>query len=74
MLPGNNLQDNLFMTPLSECPWCKFPVVCFNPSSESKEQSGNWFIGCLNISCDVSPHIIADNQLQAIKIWNTIKD
>lgn len=61
---GNNLRDNLFMTPRIKCPWCKAHSV-----SEGHGDNG-WFIGCVNDDCKVNPHLLADGESEALRIWN----
>ena len=65
MLPGNNLRDNLFMTPRIKCPWCKSESV-----SEDHGDNG-WFIGCSNYDCEIKPSFWADNEAKALKVWNS---
>ena len=67
-IPGNNLRDNLFMTPRIKCPWCQEPSV-----SENHGDNG-WFIGCVNdAGCDIQPAFWADDEEEALKVWNSAK-
>ena len=67
MLPGNNLRDNGFMTPRIKCPWC-------GQSSVSESHDGNgWFIGCVNDGCEIKPSFLANDEYDALKVWNGAK-
>lgn len=55
------------MTPLINCPWC-------NSSTTSEDHGDNgWFIGCVNVDCEIKPSFWAYDQASAIKIWNQAK-
>lgn len=67
MLPGNNLRDNLFMTPRIKCPWCKSDALS---EDQGHECGYRWFIGCVNDDCEVKPSLLADSEKEALDIWN----
>lgn len=50
-----------------KCPWCKSETI-----SESHDDNG-WFIGCVNNDCEIKPSFWADNEAQALKVWNSAK-
>ncbi len=66
-IPGNNMRDNLFMTPRVKCPWCQT-----ESASEGRDDKG-WFIGCVNNDCDVKPFFLAEDEAEALRVWNSAK-
>ena len=52
---------------LIKCPWCGTDA-----KSEDHDDNG-WFIGCTNNSCDIKPSFWADDEKEAVQIWNSAK-
>ena len=64
-IPGNNLRDNLFMTPRIKCPWCKQETISENHGAKG------WFIGCVNSDCYIKPSFWAKDEDEALRVWNS---